>query len=366
MPNATTSAPKGTPLANPAPHGGFSAGRVVALALAFVSGGAAMSVLHLSTQLATPRPSSVDQEAVAASRTLPPTGPTLPAAVAEAPAAPAESPIVLPPVANAPMAVASAPERVTTVQGVLEAAPGALVKLPLATSQPVAFIDVQPGDKIEKGWQVFSHWESPERLHAMKNEWERAKKQLDLAKIRSTAADQTLARLQKLGATVPSQELQDAEATALLRRGEIEAAELGVSETHNRFVAMEAEFKQAFVTSPIEGIVASVDVVPGERRQVGGTFRGVTVIDPHKLVCRSAVTTKMARQLREDLLAQRTSATILCDGSEYPATLATVGVLADSATGLVPVWLDVPNEDQKLFCGGRVEVRFRQESEQKP
>jgi biotin carboxyl carrier protein len=54
------------------------------------------------------------------------------------------------------------------VQGITEPAPGRFAKLPLATSQPVAFVDVKPGDRVKKGWQVFSHWESPERLQVVK------------------------------------------------------------------------------------------------------------------------------------------------------------------------------------------------------
>lgn len=337
------------------------AGRVAALALAFLSGGAATLVFQLA-----PRLGAVPEQPISSSVTK-----------SDSIRPVAEAPAVAPPVGaeafeqetvetTPPAPDLGRPPVAVGYRGVLEPAAGAFVKLPLATSQPVAFVDVRPGDRVEKGWQVFSHWESPERLHAMKNELDKAKKQLELAKIRAATADQTLGRLEKLGANVSSQELQDGQAAAALRKGEVEAAELAVTETQNRYVAMEFEFKQAFVTSPIEGVVASVDIVQGERRQVGGAFRGVTVLDPKQLSCRGAVPPQVASRLRKDLLAAPVSATIECLDERRDATLAAVGVMADPTTGLIPIWLEVPNEDESLFCGAQAVIRFNKPTESRP
>ena len=250
--------------------------------------------------------------------------------------------------------------------GITEPAPGKLARLPFATSQPIAFVDVKVGDRVKKGWQVFSHWESPERLQAVKNELQRTKKQREIAQMRATAADQALARLEKLQGTVAPQELQDATSLAAIRHAEMEAADLLVSEVENRFVAMDFEFKQAFVTSPIDGIVAVADVAPGERRQLGDGFRGVIVLDPSVLQCRCLLTPEQAGVLERMMSSEspkpddgaRPIAVVEADGREWAAHVSSIGVLADTATGLIPVTLEVPNDDEKLRCGIRVEVRF--------
>jgi multidrug efflux pump subunit AcrA (membrane-fusion protein) len=241
--------------------------------------------------------------------------------------------------------------------GITEPGYGRFAKLPLATNQPVAFVDVKPGDTVEKGWQVFSHWESPDRLQAIKNDVERTKKQRKIAQTRLAAAEQSLARLEKLTGKVTPQELQDAQTLVAIRRGESEAAELSVQEADNRFTALDFEFKQAFVTSPIDGIVVSVNVVQGERRQASESFRGVTILDPTVLNCRCLVTPRHAQWLRQP----RETAplmTIFDQEQSWPAKLVHVGVMAEGATGLVPVIFEVPNPDRNLLCGIPVQVRL--------
>lgn len=248
----------------------------------------------------------------------------------------------------------------TRVDGVTEPAPGRFAKLPLATSQPVAFVDVKPGDRVKKGWQVFSHWESPERLQAMKNELEKSKKLLQIAKSRAESANQSLERLTKLQSSVSAQESQDGKTNASIRQSEVEAAELAVMEAENRFIAMDFEFKQAFVTSPIDGIVATVDVFQGERRQVGGGFRGVIVLDPRVLACRCLLTAEQVYELRSVTQSptQNLTAKVQLDGKEWAAKVTSCGVLAESSTGLIPVLLEVQNPDETLLCGVRFHVQL--------
>ncbi|MFM9069474.1 MAG: efflux RND transporter periplasmic adaptor subunit [Planctomycetota bacterium] len=241
--------------------------------------------------------------------------------------------------------------------GITEPGYGRFAKLPLATNQPVAFVDVKPGDEVEKGWQVFSHWESPDRLQAVKNDVERTKKQSQIAQTRVAAAEQSLARLETLTGHVPPQELQDAQTLVAIRRAEADAAELSVQEADNRFTALDFEFKQAFVTSPIDGIVVSVNVVQGERRQASESFRGVTILDPTVLNCRCVVTPRQAQWLRQP---QATPPLIVVFDQEqtWSAKLVHVGVMAEGSTGLVPVIFEIPNPDRHLLCGIPVKVRL--------
>jgi hypothetical protein len=240
--------------------------------------------------------------------------------------------------------------------GVTEPAPDRFAKLPLATSQAVAFVDVRPGDHVKKGHQVFSHWESPERLAAVKTEMEKTKKQLEVAQTKHAAAKRTLARIEKLGNTATKQELEDAQTAVDVRNKECEAAELAANQAESHFNAMEFEFKQAFVTSPIDGIVAAVDILPGERRVSGGPFRGVTILDPRVLYCRCFLSTAELARLKA---ANEKAALVELETKTWPAKIVWTGIQAD-AHGRVPVVLEVQNADESLPAGVQVQVSFEQ------
>jgi hypothetical protein len=148
---------------------------------------------------------------------------------------------------------------------------------------------------------------------------------------------------------------------------------------------MEFEFNQAFVTSPIDGVVASVDVVTGERRQPGTGFRGVTVMDARVLHCRcmvdqqqlamlermaseaatqtaSAESGKVAENRSPKTIGdfhQRLKAMIECDSKDRPAAILSVGLQAETKSGLIPIILEVQNSDESLRSGISVNVCFR-------
>ncbi|MFN0018085.1 MAG: efflux RND transporter periplasmic adaptor subunit [Pirellulaceae bacterium] len=291
--------------------------------------------------------------------------------------------------AYVPSPVAASTPSKLQVPGLLEPAPGRFAKLPLATFQAVAFVDVQPGDSVKKGWQVFSHWESPDRLQAAKTELAKTRKLLEVAKLQAAAAEKTAARLRRLAGSIAAQEMQDAETAADIRRQEFEGLQLAVSESESRFAAMEFEFKQAFVTSPIDGIVAAVDVAVGERRQAGGPFRGVTILDPSVLHCRCLLDQEQVRRLQQlaapgcspsstqvavdqdrtaepenEDAAAGVHAIIESEGRQWPATVTCIGLLTDASSGLTPVILEVPNPDVVLRSGTRVNVVLATSSEQ--
>lgn len=275
-----------------------------------------------------------------------------------------------------PAPVVSAPEASDglRVMGITEPASGRFVKLPLATSQPVAFVDVKLGDRIKKGWQVFSHWESPERLRAAKSELARTKKMLEVARERSAAAAKSFERIRRLdGNVISAEQLQSAESTARIRRRELEAAELTVAESESQFAALEFEFNQAFVTSPIDGVVTCVDVVPGERRQLGNTFRGVTVLDSRVLTCRCLMNGQQIQMLRGMIGSDKTEPTanetagqpvhrrvrvvIGANGKEWNGALNWIGIQAE-VNRLIPVVVEFQNPAQEVACGIEVNVVF--------
>jgi hypothetical protein len=47
------------------------------------------------------------------------------------------------------------------------------------------------------------------------------------------------------------------------------------------------------------------------------------------------------------------------DGTQWRATIASIGVIADPKTSLIPVVLEVQNPDENLACGVRVDVCFK-------
>lgn len=249
-----------------------------------------------------------------------------------------------------------------TMSGTTEAAPGRLARISLSTNQAVAFVDVKVGDYVKKGHQVFSHWESPEGLDATKTEITRAKHTLTAAAARSAVALQNLTRLLWIRDVIATQELEDAHALATVRAAELAAAKAALEIAELRSAEAEFHFQQAFVTSPIDGTVVEVSVTQGERRQIGGPFRGVTVLDTRVLSVRCTVT---PAQL---LILQRTSgkraenmhATVDVGGKTYPATVKTIGLRADDGTGNTPVILEVQNADAELRCGIPVTVLFSQ------
>jgi multidrug efflux pump subunit AcrA (membrane-fusion protein) len=51
-------------------------------------------------------------------------------------------------------------------------------------------------------------------------------------------------------------------------------------------------------------------------------------------------------------------AVVESDQRQWPATVTSIGSLADASTGLLPVLLEVQNSDESLRCGIRVSVRF--------
>ncbi len=270
-------------------------------------------------------------------------------------------------------------------EGVTEPAPGRFARLPLATAEPVAFVDVRMGDRVKKGWQVFSHWESPERLQAVRSDLERMRKQLEVAKARHVAAEQTKKRLEGLGENIPAQELEDARLLLDVRFKEMENAEFAVAAAESSMIAMEFEFNQAFVTSPIEGVVASVDVHQGERRQITGAFRGVTVIDTRVLNFRCLLDQEQlakfeslvasarnetpdsprepdAKQPADVVPADGLHAIVESGGKEWKAKLLAIGVLADPQTGRIPVLFEIENPDESLRAGIPAEILIRRQA----
>ncbi|MFO0914750.1 MAG: HlyD family efflux transporter periplasmic adaptor subunit [Pirellulales bacterium] len=357
--------------------------RLTAHLLTFMAGAAAMWAYYGTPRQPIAVPSSSSNRAAASVDRSSDVSPT-PQLSSAAPVPPTNSagsssqtatmtpPIMAPPaLTHATVALPDAPQAPTelTLSGLTEPAPGRWAKLPLATSHPIAFVDVRLGDKVSKGTQVFSHWESPEQLQAVKTEVERTRKVLEAAELRLQAAQDSAIRLRKARSSITDQRMQDAETSLKLRQLERDTAQLALQEAADRFTASEYEFSQAFVTSPIDGVVTAVDVTVGERRQATNQFRGVVVLDPRTLNCRANLTVAELAKLESlagksgtdrsiDLLNQTLAVAVQLNSSRWDAKILSIGIQANPANGRIPMLLEVDNQSETLPCGVPVEVQL--------
>jgi RND family efflux transporter MFP subunit len=119
--------------------------------------------------------------------------------------------------------------------------------------------------------------------------------------------------------------------------------------------AAKAELEHYLLTSPIDGIIASLNVVPGQVSRPGTTIWG-QIIDPSEIDIRCDVPPAQA-----DRLALGQSANVSLTGLpdlKMSAQVVNVGIAGDPQTGKVPVLLRVDNRSGKLRCYVEVKVRF--------
>jgi HlyD family secretion protein len=116
----------------------------------------------------------------------------------------------------------------------------------------------------------------------------------------------------------------------------------------------EAELEHYTVTSPIDGIVASLDVVPGTVSRPGTTVWG-EILDLSVIDVRCDVTPDQA-----DQITQGQDAEVTREGKSdvLKGQVVNVGIAADRQTGKIPVLVRVKNPETRLRCYIDVKVRF--------
>jgi membrane fusion protein (multidrug efflux system) len=116
-----------------------------------------------------------------------------------------------------------------------------------------------------------------------------------------------------------------------------------------------AELEHYTLTAAIDGVIASLDVVPGQVSRPGTTVWG-QILDLSVIEVRCDVSAALA-----DTLSIGQTAEIALNGApktKWIGTVATIGIAADRKTGLIPVLLRVENPAGKLRCYVDVRVRF--------
>jgi multidrug resistance efflux pump len=116
----------------------------------------------------------------------------------------------------------------------------------------------------------------------------------------------------------------------------------------------EAELEHYTVTAPIDGIVTSLDVVPGTVSRPGTTTWG-EILDLSIIDVRCDVTPDQA-----DQITQGQDAEVMREGRSeaMKGQVVNVGIAADRQTGKIPVLVRVRNPDTRLRCYIDVKVRF--------
>ncbi len=116
----------------------------------------------------------------------------------------------------------------------------------------------------------------------------------------------------------------------------------------------EAELEHYTVTAPIDGIVTSLDVVPGTVSRPGTTVWG-EILDLSVIDVRCDMTPDQADQIR-----QGQEADVMREGRSevLKGQVVNVGIAADRQTGKIPVLVRINNPDTRLRCYIEVKVRF--------
>jgi multidrug resistance efflux pump len=280
--------------------------------------------------------------------------------------------------------------------GKTQPAPGKAAKIAPAVLHPVEQVLVAVGDRVKKGQEVVKIDEdepaadmrarkaavveleaSLARLKAEPREHdiEEAAAALDTFRVAARANKQLLDRLEpawKKG-SISEQYYHDVRTDAARAEADAKAAEARLKRLQKRpydqevaeltarvvgareaLKSAEAELEHYTVTAPIDGIITSLDVVPGTVSRPGTTVWG-EILDLSVIDVRCDVTPGQADQITPGQEAE-----VVREGRSevLKGQVVNVGIAADRQTGKIPVLVRLKNPDNRLRCYIDVKVRF--------
>jgi RND family efflux transporter MFP subunit len=239
-----------------------------------------------------------------------------------------------------------------------------VIKLSSQSQGILAKVNVRRGDAIEAQTIVAELESAVERamLHAAQ-----LKARTD-APVKSKAAElafaeQRLARQQQLAErSVPSatpQALEEAQTRVAVARSELLQAELDRSLSAIDVERLDAILERRLLRSPVDGVVAAVDMHPGEYADSATTVATIAEIQPLKVevylptAAYPAVRVGMHAEIRPQEPI----------GGAYVAEVASKDAQIDAASGLFQIQLRLQNPGNVIPAGLRCSIKFLPEDQ---
>jgi RND family efflux transporter MFP subunit len=232
-----------------------------------------------------------------------------------------------------------------------------VIKLSNQSQGMLAKVNVRRGDRIRANAIVAELESAVERalLHAAQ-----LKAQTD-AMVKAKAAElafaeQRLVRQQQLAAKtiVSSQALEEAETRVAVVRSDLLQAELDRKLAGIDVERLEALLERRLLRSPVDGVVAAVDMHPGEYADSSTVV--ATIAEIHPLKVEVYLPTDAYPKVRVGMRAEiRPQEPI---GGSHVAEVVSKDAKIDAASGLFQIQLRLPNPENAIPAGLRCAVRF--------
>jgi multidrug resistance efflux pump len=282
------------------------------------------------------------------------------------------------------------------VAGKTQPAPGKCAKIAPTVLHPVEEVLVSVGAKVKKD-QVLVKIDEDEpkadmlakkaavtemeaslarlRAEPREHDIEEAEAAVETYRVAARAAKMLLDRLEPAWAkgAIPEQRYHDAKADSDRAEADSKAAGARLKRLRKRpydqevaeltarvegakqaLKSAEAELEHYTVTAPIDGVITSLDVVPGTVSRPGTTVWG-EILDLSVIDVRCDVTPDQADRITE---GQEAEVTREGRTEGLKGQVACVGIAADRQTGKIPVLVRLKNADNRLRCYIDVKVRF--------
>jgi RND family efflux transporter MFP subunit len=232
-----------------------------------------------------------------------------------------------------------------------------VIKLSNQSQGMLAKVNVRRGDRIRANAVVAELESAVERalLHAAQ-----LKAQTD-AMVKAKAAElafaeQRLVRQQQLAAKtiVSSQSLEEAETRVAVLRSDLLQAELDRKLAGIDVERLEALLERRLLRSPVDGVVATVDMHPGEYADSSTVV--ATIAEVHPLKVEVYLPTEAYPKVQVGMRAEiRPQEPI---GGSHVAEVVSKDAKIDAASGLFQIQLRLPNPENAIPAGLRCTVRF--------
>jgi HlyD family secretion protein len=138
------------------------------------------------------------------------------------------------------------------------------------------------------------------------------------------------------------------------QKADVKAAEGQLTSAEGRFINAEAQVGYATIRSPIDGVVTSRPLFPGETAPAGSPV--ITVMDTSSLLAKLHIVQANAQQLK---LGDKAKVTIPGIDDPLEATVSLISPALDPGSTTVEVWLKLANPNGSLKVGTAVHVAIQ-------